>query len=861
MWHLKSPNGNMSFIVKQNVNGGLNYQVERDGVIVLENSPLGLESDIEAFTSDLVFMDAHYSVVDETYSLPAGKKAVYYNCCNELCLTFTKGEVAFAIKMRAYDDGIAFRYEISHSKTVDIRIIRETTGFCVGKTFEDLWLQDWVKSYEGTYNLRIWDHTLAHQHFGMPGLLHDRAQNIWMMISEAGVLTINGNYCSCHLVGTAEHRFDIGFAPEEKGQPIISTMPFTSPWRFVILTDSLNELVNSTLNYNLNPPSMLSNVTWIRPARALWAWWEYENASQLYSESKAYIDIAAAMGFEAVTLDCPWDASCVKALCDYAHSKHVQIWIWTGMQQLSTYEKAIQRIPLWASWGVDGLKVDFFENDSGYTMQQYKMIAEIMTENKLMINFHGATKPMGEGRTWPNYMTSEGILGLEHYKWSDLPNATHNCTVPFTRNVLGPMDYTPTGFSNSNRNTSMAHQMALPVVFESGVTHYALSLYYLEAWQGTDFLRRTKSKYDGVKVLSGFPGDHAAIMRYAGDEYLVGIINTYKRRFVLSFDFLPEGDYEAEIYEDDSKGESINVRRLAVNRHTTLNLDLVENGGAGLYITKHIGELPGGVLSGYMSGHRTVYPAWDAKPRRGSEPVSWDNQQRGMLLNAGAEFTIDVPNEKLYTLRFFYSAELDWKLSACAGEQRVTCKMPKSGHYKTFITHQIVMYLKAGLQTLQIDRVEGGVPALKKMHLVDNDPQKTLLFGAQLAKLTGDAELVQVEEGIFEAVGLGKDAEMIYENIELMHDGTYILRVNYCGGEARDISFEANDTERVDTYLHPTSGWGFPSWDKPEGKEVLILLQAGKNRIRLFNKNGSMSHIRGIELTLENENKTDRKSD
>ena len=102
MWHLKSPNGNMSFIVKQNVNGGLNYQVERDGVIVLENSPLGLESDIEAFTSDLVFMDAHYSVVDETYSLPAGKKAVYYNCCNELCLTFTKGEVALVCPQSLY---------------------------------------------------------------------------------------------------------------------------------------------------------------------------------------------------------------------------------------------------------------------------------------------------------------------------------------------------------------------------------------------------------------------------------------------------------------------------------------------------------------------------------------------------------------------------------------------------------------------------------------------------------------------------------------------------------------------------------------------------------------------------------------
>ena len=560
------------------------------------------------------------------------------------------------------------------------------------------------------------------------------------------------------------------------------------------------------------------------------------------------------MGFEAVTLDCPWDASCVKVLCDYAHSKCVQVWIWTGMQQVDTYEKAMQRIPLWASWGVDGLKVDFFENDSSHTMQQYKMIADMMTANKLMINFHGATKPMGEGRTWPNYITSEGIMGLEHYKWSDMPNAAHNCTVPFTRNVLGPMDYTPTGFSNINRNTSMAHQLALPVVFESGITHYALSLYYLEAWRGTDFLRRTMPKYDGFKVISGYPGDHAAIVRYTKDKYLVGVINTYKRRLPLSLGFLPEGEFEAEIYEDDAKGESVTVRRLSVNRHTTLDLDLVENGGAGLYITSYIGELPKGVCSGYMSEKVTVYHACKAKPRRGSEPVSWDDQQRGMLLNSGADFIIDVSQNKRYTLRFFYASEHDWILSARVGNRHVIHTMPKSGHYKTFITHQIVMELQAGIQTLHIDRLEGGVPALDKMLIIDNAPQETVILGAELAVLTGDAELIQIKEGVFEAVGLGCDAEMIYENLELMRDGLYILRVNYCGGEARDIRIAANETEYVDTYLHPTSGWGFPCWDKLEGKEVLIRLRAGKNTIRFSNKNGPMSHIRGIEVMLEQGN-------
>ena len=851
MWHLTSPQGRLEVIITQGQAGDLVYRVNKNGTQALKDSPLGIVSDLGDFTANLVFEQAQQQEINESYSLPVGKKAVYTNHCHELTLAFRQGDTPFVLRCRAFDEGVAFRYEIPAACPQKIAIAREATGFCVAQGFDELWLQDWVKSYEGVYHPRIWDHTLSHQHFGMPSLMHDSKQGNWMMISEAQVLSTQGAYCSTHLVGTKGRRLDIAFAPEEGGNPIVTSLPFTSPWRFAVLADSLDELVNTTMNYNLNPPSTLEDTSWIRPARALWAWWEYENAAQLYTESKAYIDVAAAMGFEAVTLDCPWDASCVKTLCDYAHTKNVQVWIWTGMQQLSTYEKAQARIPLWASWGVDGLKVDFFENDSCHTMWQYNMIADMMTEHKMMINFHGATKPMGEGRTWPNYMTSEGILGLEHYKWSNLPNAAHNCTVPFTRNVLGPMDYTPTGFSNKNRNTSMAHQMALPVVFESGITHYSLSLYYLEAWRGTDFLRRTLNKYDGVRVLSGYPGDHAAILRYAGDQYLVGVINTYKRTLPLSLDFLPEGEFEAELYEDEGKGESIGMRRMRVNRDTKLELNLVENGGAGLYIAPHVGELPKGVCSGYMSPRETEYPAFKAKPRGGSEPVAWDADLQGLLLNAGAEFALDVPERKRYTLRFFYAAEGPWTLGVQAGDHRVTQLMPKTGHYRTFITHQVTMMLEKGRQTLRIDRLDGQVPALTQMLLIDNDPAETLFFPANAAQLTGEAELTQAADGVWEAVGLGGDAVMRYAGIQLEKAGVYVLRVDYCAGAARDIRFEANGDQVVETYLHPTSGWDFPCWNRPEGKEILIRLHAGANTITLSNPNGPMSHIRGMALTWE----------
>jgi alpha-glucosidase len=851
MWHLNSPTGILKATIAQTQTGGLFHRVGNADTTMLVNSPLGILSDLEDFTVAMEFVKAQQQEIHETYSLPVGKKAQYINHCQELELTFQKGGERFILRYRAYDEGIAFRYEIPHTVHRQISIPRETTDFCIAQGFDDLWLQDWTKTYEGTYNARIWDYTLIHQHYGMPCLLHHDALGYWMMISEAHVLSTHGAYCSSHLLGMEGRRFGVAFAPELNGMPITTSAPFVSPWRFVTIADSLDALVNTTMNYNLNPPAASKDYSWVKPARSLWAWWEYENAAQLYTESKAYIDIAAAMGFEAVTLDCPWDANSVKALCDYAHSKNVQVWIWSAMQQLDTLEKAHARIPLWASWGVDGLKVDFFENDSCHTMWQYNMIADLMTEHQLMINFHGATKPMGEGRTWPNFMTSEGILGLEHYKWSNLPDAAHNCTVPFTRNVLGPMDYTPTGFSNHNRNTSMAHQMALSVVFESGVTHYSLSLHYLEAWQGTDFLRRTLPKYDGMRVLSGYPGDHAAILRYSGDRYLVGVINTYKRYLPLSLDFLPDGDFEAEVFEDDYKGESITVRRLTVDRNTTLELKLVENGGAGLYIAPKIRALSKGVCSGYMSANVTDYPASHAILRGGSEPISLDTGMHGITLNAGAEYAVDVPENKRYTLRFFYSAVGAWTLSAQAGEHCATESMPATGHYKTFITHQLTLPLEAGRQTLRIARQAGKVPTLFKMLLIDNDPEETVDYSAEEAEVTGDAEQVRTEDGVWEAVGLGGEAKMIFRNIELSKDGLYVLRIDYCAGEDRKILIESEAGESVDTYLHHTSGWDYPHWDRPEGKEVLIPLHAGSNQITLSNPNGAMAHIRGIALTWE----------
>ena len=851
MWNLYSPDREIKITIAQQSDGSLHYSAAKCGKTVLEESLLGIRTDLGDFVKGLSFQKEETDSIREEYSIPAGKKEIYTNHANELSLYFDAHACEFVLRLRAFDNGMAFRYEINRAGSDTLLVQAEATQFRISERYDKMWLQDLVSTYEGPYNSRSWDKSMEQQPFGMPSLFFSQEAGSWLMLNEANVINTDGSYCSCHLIGSESRCMTIGFAPEEKGNPLRSPLPFRSPWRYAVIADDLNELVNSTVNYNLNPPSVIEDTSWIRPGRALWSWWQDMNGAQLYLESRDYVDMAAAYGFEALTLDCGWDACWVKDLCDYAHKKGIQIWIWTPMQRLNTREKAKELIPLWAGWGVDGLKIDFFENDSQHTMWQYHMMADLMIRHKLMINFHGSVKPMGEGRTWPNFMTAEGIMGMEHYQWSNLPDSVHNCTVPFTRNVAGPMDYTPTAFSNmANKNTTMGHQLALPVVFDSGVTNYALALRFMEGWKGTDFLRRTKSHYKGVKVLSGYPGDHAAILRYTDTEWLIGVITSPKKKVNLSLDFLGEGIYEAEIYEDSAKGEMISVTRKEVRACDVLSLVLLKDGGAGIYITRKLEPLKSGICSGYMSSRYTEYPGKDAVLTKGSERVDWDEETSGFALNGEAEFSGSAAQKKHYTLRLFYAAESPWKMELCCNGYTTAADMPASGAIRTFITHNLIIPIEEGPFKIRLKRISGKAPAIWKLKLVDNDPFPAIHYDVKEGCLKGGGEIIAADDGVPTAVHLGRDAELVFDDVRVPESGRYVLRILYAAGDNRDISIQANQEEPVHTYLHNTSGWEFPTWENPGEKEVLITLKKGENRIRLYNDHGLLSHIRGIELIL-----------
>lgn len=847
MWELYSPGKEICVTIYEQA-GSLYYTLKRQGMAVLESSRLGLKTDLQDFSKNLTFLEAVPREINETYSIPAGKKAIYENHANELTLRFLCGDYVFALCVRAYEDGAAFRYQILSDTKRNLKVQRETTSFQLSESFGEMWLQSWICSYEGTYDHSGWEDKEGRD-YGMPSLFHSEEAG-WAMITEAQVYNTNGGYCSCHLRGAGGHIFRLEFAPEEKGQPLSCTLPFSSPWRVIVAAGDLNQLVNTTLNYNLNPPTAMEDTSWIKPGRCLWAWWEYENGAQMYTEQKRYVDFAASIGFEGLTVDADWDITWLKELCDYAHKKGIVVWLWSAMQYIDTPEKAEEKIGLWAGCGVDGLKVDFFQNDSQHTMWQYEMIASIMTRYHLMINFHGATKCMGEGRTWPNLLAAEGILGLEHYKWSGLPDAKHNCTVPFTRNVVGPMDYTPTGFSNQNRNTTLAHQMALPVVFESGTTHIAASIYYLEAWKGTDFLRRMKPVYEEVRVLDGFPGHHAAIMRRSGEEWLIGCITDKAMTLRLRMDFLPDGVFEAEIYEDDSSGELMRVHRRRITSADVLELPLLKSGGAGIYIARQIQALPTGICSGYMSDQRTEYAAITAKTVQGSEPVTYENGQEAVLLNGGLLFNA-AHGEGRQTIRLFYAAKEPWRLRISDGIFQAEAQMPQSGSDKIFLTKDVTVSLTGSQSALLLQRADGGIPALEKIQIIHNAPPVEIYVPVTHGHLSGGAELVKDAEGVEKAVGLGCGGELLMEDITVQEDGFYLLRFDYCAGESRDLYIEINQEAVYQTNLHNTAGWGFPRWDIKDQREIRVKMRKGANTIRLYNEKGRVVHLYGFTVVKD----------
>lgn len=610
--------------------GQLGYEVTYRGKPIIERSRIGFELQNQpAIGNNLKVVAATNSRIDETYAIPAGKSNPVRNQCNVLLFDLQEAKAPgrkLTIEARAYNDGIAFRSIVPDQPAAkELRIVNEKTQFVLASdaTTYPLILRNFRTPWEDNYHTVPLSGILPESVIGLP-LLTELPGVAFVAITEANI----DNYAGMYLMhsGANAKALEARLSPriDEPGLSVSGQTPVTTPWRVVMISNAVGRLIESQIVNNLNPPSAIADTSWIKPGKASWDWWSGPAADGVTFKvgsntdtAKHYIDFSAKAGFEYFMFDAGWaahgtgpndsgaDITATKAdvdmpaIIDYAKSKNVKVWLWSHWTDID--RQMDQAFPLFEKWGIAGVKIDFMDRDDQWMVDFYRRVAKKAAEYHLMIDFHGAYKPDGIGRTWPNVITREGVLGLEYNKWSARVTPDHNVMLAFTRMLAGPMDYTPGGFRNATREEfeprnlkpmvmgTRAHQTALFVVFESP---FMMVSDHPGAYEGTKelpFLSAVPASWDETRVLNAKVGDYITIARRHGKEWYVGsIAGSHGATLDIPLEFLGAGEFKAETYSDapDAGVHPMNtvVEQKDVTKSTTLKAFLASGGGQAIRI-------------------------------------------------------------------------------------------------------------------------------------------------------------------------------------------------------------------------------------------------------------------------------------
>lgn len=392
------------------------------------------------------------------------------------------------------------------------------------------------------------------------------------------------------------------------------------PWRIFIISNDDRTFVESNLTYQLAKPTTIKNTSWIQPGKVAWDWYNANNIFGVDFESglntatyKYYIDFAAANHVQYVILDEGWTKTTteilefnpemdVTELIRYGKAKGVELILWVLWKPLD--ENLDEILETYKSWGVKGIKVDFMQRNDQYMVSSYERIAKKCAELELMVDFHGAFKPSGLRRVYPNIINYEGVKGSENNKWSDEITPEHNVTLPFIRMAAGPMDYTPGSMINKNKEDfsisfdrpmsqgTRAHQVAMYVVFEAPLQMLceSPSIYYKEQ-ETVDFITKIPTVWDETIVLAGEIGNYILIARRNKDQWYLGAMTDWdERELNIDFSFLGDGDYNMEIFKDginaNRYAEDYQKENIVVNKNSKSSINLASGGGWAAIISK-----------------------------------------------------------------------------------------------------------------------------------------------------------------------------------------------------------------------------------------------------------------------------------
>ena len=643
-YDVKSPNG--AIVLRVETKDKLRWAVQHKGEPVIEPSPIALRLESGEVLGDLAgvksFETRH---IDTEFKAINFRRAVVKDRYTHL---FIQCEDDFGVEFRVYDDAVAYRFFIQRPGELVIANEEANFNFTADHHAFIPYLRDYregqifVSSFESPYTEQKLSEFMPGAVAILP-LLVDMGNGKKVVILEADLEDYPGMYLNFNPTGSGFQgvyapypldvrlggahlgEFDgggegINVIPTRRADYIAKTAGArTFPWRVIVISEADKDLLNNDIVQKLASPPRLDDVSWIVPGQVAWDWWNDYNLTHVDFRAgmntptfKYYIDFAAANRAKYIIIDAGWSAGLdltklnpnvnVPEIVAYGKEKGIGVILWATWYAIT--QQMHEVFPKYAAIGVKGWKIDFIDRNDQIAVASTYEIAKLAAEYKLMVDYHGVFKPTGLQRTYPNVVGYEGVYGLENFKWADMDAPRYAVTIPYTRNMAGPMDYTSGAMINATQADFKArnhapmskgtrcHQLAQYVVFEVPIQMLSDSpTLYMREQECTDFITSIPTVFDETVPLDGKVGEYVAIARQKDGIWYVGAMTNWEaRELTLDLAFLEEGHYQAVVFKDgvnaDREATDYKKEVLTVTAAHRLKINLSMGGGWAASIQK-----------------------------------------------------------------------------------------------------------------------------------------------------------------------------------------------------------------------------------------------------------------------------------
>jgi alpha-glucosidase len=575
-WTLTGPTASSpTATVTLDDSGALALVVRKGTTTVINSSPLGIRTNAGDLSKGLTFVSRTDKVVPVSYTMVTGKQRTRSTTFNETTLSLNgSGGAKLNLVVRVSADGVSYRYVLPATGTVNVT--GEASSWNIPAN-SPAWLADFTLDDQGQ-----WRETTStgagSDDFTYPALFD--VGGVFVHLAESD---LDGRYTQ----STLQHSAGSGRYNVSLDGNVSSPGPLSTAWRTAAIGD-LKTVTESKLVDDLAAPSKVSDTSWIKPGNVAWSW--LTDGVDSVAQQKQYIDFAQRNGWSAVLVDEGFADSWIPELVTYGKARGVGIIPWYNSDKLQTQAARDTILNKVKNWGCVGLKIDYVFDDKQSTLKWYDQILKQTADLKLMVNFHGAVTPRGRQRTWPHVMTAEGVFGAEQKQ----NKAVFDTILPYTRNAISSMDFTPVTFSMTNRDTTNGHELGMAVAFESAWQHYGDNPgSYDKYYDAMRILNRTPTTWDETRLLAGRPGQEAWFARRRGDNWTVGGISAVSAKtFSTPLSFLGSGQWFTEVVTDSTGGNLTRTTK-QVTSADTLSVPIATRGGFGAIFCRYTAGMTG----------------------------------------------------------------------------------------------------------------------------------------------------------------------------------------------------------------------------------------------------------------------------